>query len=179
MMDMAIKFIQIAAAYKKAKKLHADEKLGPEIRERLKRLALPGKALDSRYRRVLEQMAPQLAGRRRKESSTMCPECDRPFSLMTIDGLELDFCEHCSSFWFDTGELRHFTALFADVPGENLKNRQSKYLCPICHAQMQECVFLNRRNLLVDKCPNDHGVYLECGEFNRALTLSLSSNRQP
>lgn len=169
---MAERFIQIAAAYKEAKKLHADKKLGPEIRERLKRLALPGKALDSTYKRVLEQMVPQLAGRRRKESCTMCPECYRPFSLMALDGLELDFCEHCSSFWFDTGELKHFTDLFADVPGENLRSRESKYLCPICHVRMRECVFLNRANLLVDKCPNDHGVYLECGEFNRALALS-------
>jgi Zn-finger nucleic acid-binding protein len=169
---MSTRLTHIAAAYSEAKKLGTNEGLDSQLRDQLKRLVLPKRGANKKYRQLIKEISTQLARPERKMSSTRCPECGERFSLITVDGQQIDFCLNCNSFWFDAGELKHFTDLFSDVPGENLKSRVSRYRCPICGAAMKECVFISIANLLVDKCPSDHGVYLESGELNRALNLS-------
>lgn len=169
---MSTRLTHIAAAYSQAKKLGTNEGLDSVLRDQLKRLLLPKRGSSKKYRQLIEEISTQLVSPDRKVSSIRCPECDEHFLLIALDGQEIDFCPNCNSFWFDAGELKHFTDLFSDVPGENLKTRVSRYRCPICSAPMKECVFISIANLLVDKCPSDHGVYLESGEFDRALNLS-------
>ena len=102
-------------------------------------------------------------------------------SLLFIKEVEIDYCLCCSSIWFDPGELKAFTGLDKDVPSDQLKSRQSKYNCPECDRKMNELVFLRPYNLLVDRCPFGHGVYLEKGELERALDVSnpLRGKGQP
>ena len=171
---MITKLVQIAAAYNEAKQPNRGKKLDAEISKRAEGQTLQRKELDNKFEQIMKEMSTQLMSRALKRASIKCPECYRHFSLITLDGQQVGFCEHCNSFWFDAGELKHFTDLFTDVPGENLKSRESKYFCPICSAQMKECAFLNRGNLLVDLCVSNHGVYLESGELKRALDLSSS-----
>lgn len=169
---MTTKFIQIAAAYNEAQRSKRDEESQQQIGKRMERLLAHRKKLNRIYRQAVEEISAQLVNRQYKVSSTKCPQCHRYFLSIIFDGQELHFCEHCNGYWFDTGQLKHFTNLFEDVPGGHLKSRESRYSCPTCGARMKECAFLNRGNLLVDKCPDGHGVYLESGEFNRALNLS-------
>ena len=73
--------------------------------------------------------------------------------------------------WFDSGELKTITGSKRDVPASNLAFRKSKYNCPVCNITMHEYMYMERTNLLVDRCYEGHGVYLESGELKRALEL--------
>ncbi len=86
-----------------------------------------------------------------------------------IKDLEVDYCLTCKGCWFDPGELQAITGLDEDIPSEGLPSRDSKHLCPVCDTRMTEHVFLRPYNLLVDRCPIGHGVYLEQGELKRAF----------
>jgi len=105
-----------------------------------------------------------------KVSKKPCPECKRKLSIIHVLDVELDCCQFCHSFWFDSGELKLLTGLKKDVVSEGMKTRASKYECPICDKPMKETVFKASHNLLVDQC-EEHGVYLENNELNRVVEI--------
>jgi len=118
---------------------------------------------------IIADLEKQLSQDPMPESNRTCPECQKRMSLITIGEVEVDYCISCSGVWFDPGELKDLTGEDKDVPSDNLKFRPSKYTCPDCNTRMNEFVFKQPSNLLVDRCPFGHGVYLEKGEFERAL----------
>lgn len=120
----------------------------------------------------IAQLGCQLRQAHLYRSDRHCCECSKPFLLITIDDRELDYCSRCGSFWFDAHELQHFTHAITEVPGAKYKTRPSRYACPVCHEQMSESVFIKPFNLLVDICINNHGLYLEDKEIQRALDLA-------
>ena len=101
-----------------------------------------------------------------------CPECNRASIIVRIEDVEVDYCVSCEGCWFDPGELRAITGLSEDVPAADLAHRRSRFHCPDCAVEMTEHVFLQPYNLLVDRCPSCHGVYLERGELKRAFELT-------
>ena len=72
-------------------------------------------------------------------------------------------------------ELVHFTELMAEIPGEHLTSRSSRFACPICGGRMREYQFCRDANVMVDSCPKGHGLYLEDGEFTRVLLQGSES----
>lgn len=130
-------------------------------------------ALEEKEREILEAIEAQLvAGDRLPKSEAQCPRCGRAFRLIKVGKVEIDTCLSCGSFWFDAGELRSLTGLLREVPAEDLPPHKSKYLCPRCRTEMKEHRFSRPHDLLVDMCPNGHGVYLEEGELVRVLDLA-------
>ena len=121
---------------------------------------------------VVASIQEQIMGSVRLSSSKRCPECARPFSVLKLDGVELDACWLCQGIWFDAGELCHLTGFSKDVPADHLHSRRSRFACPVCGETMQEHVFIRSHNLLADKCLANHGVYLEKGELERAFGIS-------
>ncbi|TVR45120.1 MAG: hypothetical protein EA402_05065 [Planctomycetota bacterium] len=105
------------------------------------------------------------------EGRLACPECGKTMVTVNIEGVELDTCASCKGFWFDDGELAHFTGLREDIANPALKDRASRYQCPVCQETMREVVFKAPFNLLIDRCPNGHGVYCEAKEFEWAMGL--------
>lgn len=122
--------------------------------------------------RIIASLQEQISHSVHFSSTKRCPECSRPFSILKLEGVELDACWLCQGIWFDAGELRHFTGFSRDVPADHLHSRRSRYACPVCGETMEEHVFVRSYNLLADKCLADHGVYLEQGELERALGIS-------
>jgi len=167
-------FIGSAHSYVSQKFWREDEKERKERVRRHRRLMggdqTPDK-LTEEDRRLLADISEQLADDNRAESKRKCPECGRPFALVNIDGMEIDCCRFCRSIWFDPGELQHFSKTDKEIPSDDKTNRRSKYDCPVCGTRMTEYVFFNPHNLLVDRCPNGHGVYLEDRELERVLEL--------
>lgn len=106
-----------------------------------------------------------------EESPLSCPECTRQMIMMRIEGLDIDYCLKCRGFWFDKGELLQFTDMESDVPGDQLRHRDSRFNCPICQQTMLEFQFCQGSNLMVDAC-RDHGVYLEDHELVRAFEVT-------
>jgi Zn-finger nucleic acid-binding protein len=119
----------------------------------------------------VEDIQTQLRKAPLSTSTRSCLECGKPFVLVAVEGVEIDTCLDCNSFWFDAGELRVLTHWPEDVPAEAYDHAASRYRCPVCRAEMQQCRFLSPYDLMVDECPEGHGVYLEAGELDKALTL--------
>jgi len=118
---------------------------------------------------ILADLEKQFAQNPMPASQRNCPECSEKMSLVYVGEIEIDCCMSCSGVWFDPGELKDLTGEDKDVPSDNLKFRPSKYTCPDCSTRMNEFVFKQPSNLLVDRCPFGHGVYLEKGELERAI----------
>lgn len=130
-------------------------------------------ALEEKEREILDAIEAQLRAEESLPSSEVsCPECGRPFRLIRVGKVEIDTCLSCGSFWFDPGELRSLTGLLREVPAKDLPPHKSKYRCPRCRTEMKEHRFSRPHDLLVDLCPNGHGVYLEEGELLRVLDLA-------
>lgn len=106
-----------------------------------------------------------------EDSEVCCPECQREMVVMRIEGQDIDYCLKCRGFWFDRGELHQFTDMPTDVPGDQLRHRDSRFDCPICQQQMNEYQFCQGANLMVDAC-SEHGVYLEDHELVRAFEVA-------
>jgi len=127
--------------------------------------------LSDEQRQLLESIDGQLGAEVPIVSDRQCPECNRPFGIVTVRGVEIDCCRFCRSIWFDPGELQGLSRQSRDVPSGPYQHRGSRYRCPVCREEMTEHVFLNPFNLLVDQCPRGHGVYLEDRELERVFEI--------
>ncbi|MCP4134696.1 MAG: zf-TFIIB domain-containing protein [bacterium] len=158
-------------------KLRKKEKKKKAEEERKKRIQ---QELPEQQKNVLETIISILETNEEPTSERVCPECQRNFFLIDIllenpnkkkragkIELEIDGCKFCKSLWFDSEELRTVTEQSRDVPSENLASRKSTYPCPVCDAAMNQYVYKAPDNIIVDKCLNGHGVYLESGELER------------
>lgn len=142
------------------------------LKKRQEKLLSSKKPLPANQQKVLDDIELQLETGNLPSSRLDCPECGRPFNIITIiDNVEVDCCIYCKSYWFDPGELMIATKTTSDIPGQHLRHRDSRFTCPVCQVTMNEHVYINPGNLLVDRCPNGHGVYLESGELKRAWEL--------
>ena len=143
-----------------------------ESLDRHRRLVLSESDLTADERRLLHELSEQLASEELPESARRCPECDRPFALAAVSGVELDCCGKCRGIWFDPGELQLFSHQEKEIPSDDKAHRKSRFRCPDCGALMVEYTFLNPHNLLVDRCPQGHGVYLEDRELERVFEIA-------
>ena len=125
--------------------------------------------LTGRENKIIDTVEKQLTKMDLPVSNKSCPECKRNFSILKVNSIEVDACIYCSSLWFDSDELKSLTDLPKDVPSDGMSSRESKYDCPICENLMREHVYLKKSNILVDKCLDNHGVYLESGELKRVF----------
>ena len=121
---------------------------------------------------MLAEIDRQLHSHDLRESHRMCPECHRPFVLVRVMNIDVDFCQRCKGCWFDPGELGLLTGQPSDVPSASAGHRASRFKCPDCDEPMWESTFRKPYNLLVDRCPKGHGVYLEQGELERAMKVT-------
>ena len=120
---------------------------------------------------MLDSIAEQVQSAPEEGSGKPCPECQCNTILVHLQDIEIDYCKHCRGCWFDPGELHFIIGLERDIPAEHMGDRASRYHCPVCGEEMHEQVFLQPYNLLVDRCPAGHGVYLEQGELERVFEL--------
>ncbi len=118
---------------------------------------------------IVKTVDAQIGSGNLQVSRRSCPECGRNFSILHVNGAEIDCCTFCKSLWFDAGELMVLTGLGSDVPSDGHVHRASKHACPVCSGAMEERVFMKNANLLVDTCPAGHGVYLDGGKLKRAF----------
>ena len=54
--------------------------------------------------------------------------------------------------------------------------KEKSYRCPICSKKMKKVFVGEERKILIDKCKNNHGLWLDKGELESVIELS-SKNR--
>ncbi len=103
-----------------------------------------------------------------------CPICDVELVVVERDKIELDWCPKCSGFWFDADE---WTLLGVKDPKhdpfcqEAVSSNEKSRRCPICNKVMEK---INIDGILLDRCPNFHGVWFDKGEISSLVNKASS-----
>ena len=126
--------------------------------------------LTEREKQILDSLNKQLQTSE-KSSSKRCPECNDYFNIIYINKVEIDCCKKCESLWFDPKELQMVMKTPDDIMDKFLHAGKSKYECPICRTKLRKRSFLFPERLVVDICPEGHGVYFEKGELEQILKI--------
>jgi Zn-finger nucleic acid-binding protein len=118
-----------------------------------------------------------------------CPRCQSELRKNTQDGVETDECPSCRGLWLDDGELIRLlreglyevsegeksVAERNGKPGVSKVERDSIELCPRCQAQMTPVNYDYSSGVVIDNCPNGHGVWLDGEEIQRIRAHRLAS----
>ncbi|NRA39185.1 MAG: zf-TFIIB domain-containing protein [Planctomycetes bacterium] len=157
----------LSQAYKQAKR---HEKRFSTLRQENLQQYFDPKDLTDEQQGILQGLNAQLATS--KHSDIACTDCEQACVLLRTQNIEVDYCLRCKGIWFDHNELKAFLQTTQDIPSDHLRHRQSAFTCPRCTCDMEEYVLFNPHNLLVDRCPQCLGVYLENNELERAFHIS-------
>jgi len=107
-----------------------------------------------------------------------CPACGSPMMVVERQGIELDYCSGCKGIWFDSGELKLLSMALGveiELPDwSKLPEAQTseKYRrCPRCDKKMRKNMV---GEVLVDRCPNGHGLWFDGGEMGRFVDQQIT-----
>jgi len=108
-----------------------------------------------------------------------CPRDGVTLDHATKQGVEIDICPACGGLWCDPGEIEAAEKVYAEVtrrvpaaPDEmtaGLRMAAEKQSppthCPVCEAENVREEYGLASQVLVDRCPDGHGVWLDRGEL--------------
>lgn len=110
-----------------------------------------------------------------------CPACQNPLRpLLTKKGITVDACPSCKGAFFDDGELEMFSKkkeLLRQQLSQGLIQPHSGRNCPRCRKPMEEGG-LFESDLMIDRCAQCRGIFLDDGELMR-LMEKLETSFQP
>lgn len=107
-----------------------------------------------------------------------CPACNEDMIVIEYRQIELDFCSNCSGLWFDSTELQLLMKT-CGLAGENqnqflLENMLKRVIhqsnltvrkCPICNHKMTPVNAGQGKDIIVDVCPKNDGIWFDGGEL--------------
>jgi len=100
--------------------------------------------------------------------------------IVEHEKIELDYCTKCLGVWFDTGELELLTERLSldkdllhlhdiwDLPEATVSEKARR--CPICRKRMNKAHVGEESKVLLDICPNRHGIWFDSGEVGQVLS---------
>jgi Zn-finger nucleic acid-binding protein len=112
-----------------------------------------------------------------------CPVCHTFLNRVIFHDMAIDSCNQCGGLWFDEGELKDYIRgkLFErrDIPESPIelnKNvvgtaliKEPAKSCPHCHQSMQSFNYCYDSNVILDKCPECSGIWVDGGEFEKMV----------
>lgn len=109
----------------------------------------------------------------------ICPTCHNVTIVVEQEKIELDYCTNCSGVWFDSGELELMLELIG-LEGSSLpiadmlssleaKTTEKKRRCPMCNQKMRKVTMGREPAVLIDGCPEGHGLWFDGGEVNELI----------
>jgi Zn-finger nucleic acid-binding protein len=112
-----------------------------------------------------------------------CPVCKEPMVVLELNEVEIDYCPSCSGIWLDGGELE----LLIEDENEREKilssfftesnNPEKPYKCPICSKKMDKVYVGENKEVLIDKCPANDGLWFDKGELKEVIQLAEGENK--
>jgi len=103
--------------------------------------------------------------------------------VLELHEIEIDYCPSCSGIWLDAGELE--LLLEDQVEREKIissfhldpDHPERPYRCPICRKKMDKVYVGDKKELLIDKCPYNDGIWFDKGELKDVLELGDKDNK--
>jgi Zn-finger nucleic acid-binding protein len=111
-----------------------------------------------------------------------CVKCESVLDKARVGDVEVDLCPSCGGLWLDHGEIERIgrgkkddldrlrTALTGSPQPAAPSETQTH--CPACPGQLHEVVL---GPVHVDYCGKCHGVYLDRGELDQAVSAVAGS----
>ncbi len=111
-----------------------------------------------------------------------CPNCKKELIIVEREQIELDYCPECKGFWFDNKEwdllcqrleLRNGKPIGSLYSIPNIHVKEGIKQCPSCNENMDKILAYS---IILDRCPNGHGVWFDEGEISRLFNKDSDKN---
>jgi len=99
--------------------------------------------------------------------------------VVEYKNIELDHCNDCHGVWFDSTELElllkllnlvsHNLPLDDILKSPEATSPEKKRKCPICRKKMKKTTIGEHPRVLIDVCPQKHGLWFDGGEVAQLL----------
>jgi Zn-finger nucleic acid-binding protein len=110
-----------------------------------------------------------------------CIRCNVPLTRKNYEGVEIDQCAKCGGVWLDEGELQQVinrqeegfspeivqAAVRDGFAGIPRAEEQSLERCPKCGAQMTAVNYAYHSGIIIDRCPQQHGLWFDGLEMEK------------
>ena len=109
----------------------------------------------------------------------ICPVCKYDMLVLEYQNIELDYCNSCKGVWFDSGELEFllksygleelessFSGIFNSQEAASAEKKRN---CPICSHKMKKTTVSGQPSILIDVCPDKHGLWFDGGELTQLI----------
>lgn len=104
-----------------------------------------------------------------------CPKDHAVLVTTNVRGIQVDKCPTCAGLWLDAQELDELEdTVFAedDLKGSLFVSEDpTGFPCPHCGADLNQFDY-RFYDLMLERCPNGHGFWLDAGEDQKVLDLS-------
>ncbi len=108
-----------------------------------------------------------------------CPRCFRELTKSEYEGYPIYRCNDCGGYWVGGSELRKIIETRKEImPKEALEEAKrwrsnaipkrelnDEYPCPSCSSTLSRAVYGYDTGVVVDRCPDGCGVWLDKGEL--------------
>jgi Zn-finger nucleic acid-binding protein len=105
----------------------------------------------------------------------ICPSCKSELIILELNQIEIDYCPDCSGIWLDAGELELLSG--ATLHSELMKQfqiandvKEAKRNCPICKKNLKKYYFGSTKDLLIDICSKEHGIWFDNNELIKVIS---------
>ena len=111
-----------------------------------------------------------------------CPVCKEPMIILELDEVEIDYCTSCDGIWLDAGELdlliedEKEREMLLSSFHKDAEHPEKPYKCPICRKKMDKVHVGENKDVLIDKCPDNDGLWFDKGELKELLQLASEDN---
>jgi Zn-finger nucleic acid-binding protein len=109
----------------------------------------------------------------------ICPVCKSDMIVVEYNNIELDHCNDCHGVWFDSTELElllkslnldSYNLLLDDIlKSPEAESTEKKRKCPICRKKLKKTTIGEHIKVLIDACPQKHGLLFDGGEVVQLL----------
>ncbi|MBD3263729.1 MAG: hypothetical protein GF375_01340, partial [Candidatus Omnitrophica bacterium] len=116
-----------------------------------------------------------------KPTDRICPTCGENLREKEYEGVMIDVCARCGGVWLDDEELPQIIekreVQFSpeerkEIDPEELKQASlgetvPELNCPVCGALMGRNIYASVSGIMIDRCSNGHGIWLDKGELEK------------
>ena len=106
-----------------------------------------------------------------------CPACKEAMVVLELSEVEIDHCISCGGVWLDAGELELLLEssdekddLLSSFKVDKVTKEESRK-CPICLKRMEKILCGTDKNVRVDKCRRNEGIWFDKGELEEMIKM--------
>jgi len=118
-----------------------------------------------------------------------CPSCNSSMTAQFYEGVEIDKCSSCQGVWLDHAEIQTIVKTKEESFDEKdkisaIENKGAdlgdggQRTCPKCQKSLEKMQYAVTSGVIIDRCPDRHGIYLDKGELENVQILMEEYDRR-